>query len=231
MKKFTLIELLVVIAIIGILASLLLPALGKAREKAKTIVCVSNIGQIAKSLHMYHLDYDDRMPSCSSGVGGYTHIRDTWPSFLDPYLGGSEFTGPTPLKATGQSSLWGGCSNSFTPPTPNFRDGDYAAIFNSSFQWFTEPVSIVENPSISAILTEGNHEAAAHANTGNSWIRVGTGVDELEYNKITGSSWGHVRHEFGTVFTLSMFDGSSKSTRWLNLSTFSAKYGEWVNAY
>ncbi len=61
-RTFTLIELLVVIAIIAILAAMLLPALSKAREKARQTSCVSNCKQLGLALTMYTGDYNDMLP-------------------------------------------------------------------------------------------------------------------------------------------------------------------------
>ena len=115
LRSFTLIELLVVIAIIAVLAALLLPALAAAREKARRIVCLSNLNQQGKGLEMYYGDFS-----------GYVPCNPNWSnnSGPPPHAVGADWSPDAGLirdARTGETILTNSY-HSFTPTAGSFVD-------------------------------------------------------------------------------------------------------------
>lgn len=88
---FTLIELLIVIAIIALLAAILFPVFGRARENARRTSCLSNMKQLGLGLMQYTQDFDETMPTGGSQLD-YAHwsapnpLPQTWRCFIFPYV-------------------------------------------------------------------------------------------------------------------------------------------------
>ena len=83
-RGFTLIELLVVISIIALLLAILMPALGKVKEKGRSVVCRSNLHSWVLSFALYNADNND---SYHQGWGGSASMSEWWMLKLRPYYG------------------------------------------------------------------------------------------------------------------------------------------------
>ena len=114
---FTLMELLVVIAIIAILAAMLLPALSKAKDKAKEIACLNNLKQVSYGIAMY---LDDNKEYFPTGWGIYTGSANcTWALRIYPYIAPS-----APIFFQGSTAAYANRVSVLTCPSDGPSAGD-----------------------------------------------------------------------------------------------------------
>lgn len=85
-KAFTLIELLIVIAIIAILAAILFPVFGRARENARRSSCQSNLKQLGLAFMQYDQDFDSWLPGSQVYTCDTCSTYVSWPSVIQPYV-------------------------------------------------------------------------------------------------------------------------------------------------
>ena len=141
---FTLIELLVVIAIIAILAAILMPALGKARDRGRGISCLNNLKQLGTAMNMY-LDANKEFFPVSLGVEDKSSMLWNWALYNDYGASAESFRCPSdPIKYIDPEPRSYGC-NMFV--VPDFRG------VNAGYPTSVK-LSEIKNASATAMLAE-----------------------------------------------------------------------------
>ena len=183
-RGFTLIELLVVIAIIAILASILFPVFGRARENARRSSCQSNLKQIGLGIVQYSQDYDERMPG--QGLNNQPTTLQ-WMDRIEPYVKSTQLYSCPSMSVNNTYVTLPARINAPTPPGPAGFFGSY--IWNVTY-WSTdnavEKRGLIDGPSLA--------EVASPSTTFNVLERVNAPNVNAEV------AWGRITNTVGDDF-------------------------------
>jgi prepilin-type N-terminal cleavage/methylation domain-containing protein/prepilin-type processing-associated H-X9-DG protein len=209
-KAFTLIELLVVIAIIAILAAILFPVFGRARENARRSSCQSNLKQIGLGVLQYVQDYDERYPAGGTfyyKMMGTINVPQTWDLTIQPYLKSMQIITCPSDSATPMSDLptVGNVKRSYAYAN-YIRSVPGSGGANPATNSPGRIIAAIPAPSLTLLLGEriGSNASGSLVLQPDSWSRFST----IDHMRVTAAEGNKNFYDDNSTTTKNVPDGS-----------------------